>query len=78
LGSWELGSWGLKIVNWSFVIGGEVSEVSKVSKVSEVSEVSEVSRERKEEVIMNIEQGISNVEVREGRSQMIEDRRSSL
>jgi hypothetical protein len=49
-----------------------------VSKVSKVSEVSEVSRERKEEVIMNIEQGISNVEVREGRSQMIEDRRSSL
>jgi hypothetical protein len=59
----------------------EVSEVSKVSKVSEVSEVgkvSEVRGERKEEVIMNIEQGIANLEGREGGGQRTGDRRNQM
>jgi hypothetical protein len=52
----------------------KVSGVSEVSKVSGVSKVSEFSGERKKEVIMNIEQGISNVEGREGGGQRTGDR----
>jgi hypothetical protein len=70
------------LFGWS--LGGKVRKVSKVSKVSEVSEVSEVSKvsefsgERKKEVIMNIEQGIANLEGREGGGQRTGDRRNQM